>query len=519
MTDAAVGDDPVALVRAIVAEVNGGTLTREAAVQRLQPAHVQSLLHAGVDGADGPGPVATGVGASPGAAVGQVYFDVDAVLDAADRGELVILAAEETSPADEIAMRVAEGILTTKGGLASHAAVVARGWGLPAVCGAGTLELIDTASGTRAMAVDGIAVITEGDTITVDGASGDIFVGDLGVAQGDVPDELFELLGWADGIRGDAIGVRANADAGDDAMVARKFGAEGIGLCRTEHMFLGDRLPVVQRVLRSTRGTPESDAALDELVSVQQSDFVEVLTAMDGLPVVVRLLDAPLHEFLPDADEHNPMLGTRGVRLAIEHPELYAAQTRALAAAVAERRAAGGTPLVDIMVPLVATRTELATAKATIVAELEAHGLADINVGTMIETPRAALAAAEIAEVADFFSFGTNDLTQLTFGFSRDDVEQRVIGPYVDGGLLTANPFETVDDVVAQLVHSATEEGRATAADLIVGVCGEHGGDPASIAAFHVAGLSYVSCSPYRVPVARLAAAQTVLAAGSSSGR
>lgn len=502
-----------------VKAVRAGDLTQLEAVRSADPAEVEALLHSSMAGdagdvsAERRAPVATGIGASPGAAAGQVYFDVDAALDAADRGETVLLAAVETTPADEPAMHIADGIITASGGLASHAAVVARGWGLPAVCGAETLTF-DVAAEPRTMSIttsDGVVVITEGETVTIDGAAGEIYQGDLGVDAAGVPDELFQLLAWADEVRGDAVGVRTNADTAADAAKARELGAEGIGLCRTEHMFLGARLPVVQRVLRSDEGSAEADAAIAELVEQQRADFGGVLEAMDGLPVIVRLLDAPLHEFLPENDEHNPMLGVRGVRLAIRRPSIYLAQVRALALALDDRRAAGGAPVAEVMIPLVSAAGELRVMAEMVRGELASHGHDDVPVGTMIETPRAALTAAELAPHADFFSFGTNDLTQLTFGFSRDDLEAPIIGRYIDDGVLATNPFAELDQSgVGQLVTMAIENARAAAPDLSVGICGEHGGNPASIRTLVAAGVDYVSCSPFRVPVARLTAAQLV---------
>ena len=516
-----------------VAAVAAGTLTKAEAVLAVSPTAVEAALHAQFDG--GGTAVATGIGASPGAAVGQVYFDVDGCLDGADRGELVILAADETSPADEIAMRMAEGIVTAKGGTASHAAVVARGWGIPAVCGADMLTFSD-----GHMHV-GDQTIAAGDTISIDGATGEIFLGDLGAGGGGGSEALDQLLSWADELRADRVGVRANADSGTDAAQARTLGAQGIGLCRTEHMFLGDRLSLVQNVILATTDA-DAESALQALGEMQRADFVDLLEAMDGLPVTIRLLDPPLHEFLPnevelavaeatgtlaDADaamaaavhqwsEQNPMLGTRGVRLAIVRGGLYRMQVKSLLAAVADRKEAGGSPLVDIMIPLVSDVGELSMVKEWIVEELAAvdsASLGNIKIGTMIETPRAALTASTIAPIAEFFSFGTNDLTQLTWGFSRDDVEARVIGRYRELGILDANPFERLDrDGVGALVAHAITAAKEANADLEIGVCGEHGGDPSSIEFFVGAGVDYVSCSPYRVPVARLALAQALLA-------
>ncbi|MFB0927915.1 MAG: PEP-utilizing enzyme [Acidimicrobiales bacterium] len=514
-----------------VAAVAAGTLTEHEAVMAVSPTVVEAALHAQFDGRGTA--IATGIGASPGAAVGQVYFDVEGCLDGADRGELVILASNETSPADEIAMRMAEGIITAKGGIASHAAVVARGWGIPAVCGANSLTFSDGLMHT------GGETIAAGDTISLDGGTGEIFLGDLVVRGGGGSDALDTLLGWADAIRSDKVGIRANADSAADALQARSLGAEGIGLCRTEHMFLGERLPLVQNVILAANDQAAT-RALDALGEMQRSDFVELLEAMDGLPVTIRLLDPPMHEFLPDAtelavaeamgtldahgaalatavhhwSEQNPMLGTRGVRLAIVRDGLYRMQVRSILRAIAERTAAGGTPIVGIMIPLVSDVAELEMVKAWIAEELETvdpDTLGEILVGTMIETPRAALTASQLAPVAEFFSFGTNDLTQLTWGFSRDDVEARVISRYQDLGILDANPFERLDRIgVGALVASAIASGREANPDLEIGVCGEHGGDPSSIEFFVGVGIDYVSCSPYRVPIARLALAQAI---------
>jgi len=494
-----------------------------------------------------------GLGASPGAAVGRVALSADDAAAAADRGEQVILVRSETSPEDVHGMLAAEGILTARGGLVSHAAVVARGWGKPAVVGAAALRFED------GRVVVGDVVVSEGDWLSIDGTAGTVVLGQVPLTTAEPPPELETLLGWADEIRAGLLGVRANADNGPDARNARTLGAEGIGLCRTEHMFLGeDRLPVVRRMILAD--TPEEEAnALEQLRRVQRIDFVAILEAMDGLPVTVRLLDPPLHEFLPDttelaikaattgldpeeerlygaaraAHEVNPMLGTRGVRLGVVKPGLYAMQVRALMEAALDRVAAGGRPVVEIMIPLTVTREEMALARrwvedavAAALASAPAPkgrgrvgrsdpGRLQVSIGTMIETPRAALRAGELAESAEFFSFGTNDLTQMTFGFSRDDVEGRMMSAYLELGLLRRNPFEVVDaDGVGELVRLGVERGRATRPDLKVGVCGEHGGDPESIATFYAAGLDYVSCSPFRVPVARLAAAQSVLAAG-----
>ena len=389
----------------------------------------------------------------------------------------------------------------------------------------------------------GTTVVEEGDWLSIDGDSGDVALGQLALAPAEPPPEFTTVLKWADRIRKGKIGVRANADTGPDAATARELGAEGIGLCRTEHMFLApDRLPIVRGMILASNPKQEAKA-FERLREAQQADFESVLTEMDGLPVTVRLLDPPLHEFLPSTEElrvkraekgklsskdeqlleaaehwseHNPMLGTRGVRLAVLKPGLYAMQVRALLDAVAALRSAGKSPIVEIMIPLTVSRAELELARSWVRAELENSDVpanARVTIGTMIETPRAALRAADMAEEADFFSFGTNDLTQLTFGFSRDDIESRLMPAYLTQGLLRRNPFDSVDvDGVGELVRLGVERGRSTKPDLKIGVCGEHGGDPDSIAAFARAGVDYVSCSPFRVPVARLAAAQAVLA-------
>jgi pyruvate,orthophosphate dikinase len=522
-----------AAVVAAVAAVAAGERSREEALLAVTAEDLEAVLHAHFAGAAAE-VVAVGLGASPGAAVGRAYFSADACVEAADRGERVILVRTETSPEDVHGMQVAEGILTSRGGLASHAAVVARGWGLPAVVGAEALQV-----GERSATI-GTRTLAEGDVVSLDGATGEVVLGERGVAAADPPPELDVLLGWADEVRAGRLGVRANADTGPDVEAAVAFGAEGVGLCRTEHMFLAtDRLPLVRAMLVAP--TPQDEvAALEALGAAQREDFAAVLRAAGGRPVTVRLLDPPLHEFLPDPAEvrlaaagralsdeedalltaaeawreHNPMLGTRGVRLAALRPGLYELQVRALLEAAAAEAAAGRPPHVEVMIPLTVTRAELARARGWVEAAAAAvdHGLT-VAVGTMVETPRAALVAGELAEVADFFSFGTNDLTQLTFGLSRDDVEARLLPAYLADGILPANPFESLDAVgVAELIALAVQRGRGANPALQLGVCGEHGGDPASIALLVGLGVDYVSCSPYRVPIARLAAAQAILA-------
>ncbi len=515
-------------------------ITRDEALTRVTADHLDQVLHPQFAGTGKV--IAKGLAASPGAAVGAVYFTADDAEAAAERGEQVILVRGETSPEDVHGMMVSQGILTSRGGLVSHAAVVARGWGTPAVVGAESIKI----SGKQFTA--GGVTVNEGEVISIDGSTGEIVEGAMELAAAEPPAEFHTILGWADTKRKGKLGVRANADTGDDATVARRYGAEGIGLCRTEHMFLApDRLPVVRQMILADTADEEAQA-LEELRKVQQEDFTAILEAMDGLPVTVRLLDPPLHEFLPSVEElrikqategltseeqrllreaqnwseHNPMIGTRGVRLGVVKPGLYAMQVRALLDAAADLRRRGKNPVVEIMIPLTVTREELALARGWVEAEIAVatknmKKKPDITIGTMIETPRAAICADEIAEEADFFSFGTNDLTQMTFGFSRDDVESRMMPAYLEQGLLKRNPFETIDQSgVGELVRIGARLGRQTKPKLKLGVCGEHGGDPESIALFYDAGLDYVSCSPFRVPIARLAAAQAIVGTGTS---
>ncbi|WP_419945811.1 putative PEP-binding protein [Candidatus Poriferisodalis sp.] len=476
----------------------------------------------------------TGLAASPGAASGVVAVGSQAALDLASAGNTVILVATETTPADVAAMGLSAGILTARGGMASHAAVVARGWGIPAVCDAREIKV-----GAESFAV-GEHRIANGTPISIDGSTGEVTLGSREVSAAGpdaapggaaapgagagptlpvLPAEIAEVLGWADLVVGDRFAVLANADSAADAATARSLGARGIGLCRTEHMFLDpDRLGIVQHVILKGH-----DEHLDDLESAQRNDFSEMLEAMDGLGVTIRLLDAPMHEFLAGADpgeaaewhEHNPMLGVRGVRLGLLRPELYAAQVRAIAGAVRDRRSAGGDPDVEIMVPLVSTARELtASVSAIRSAWAGTQSGSAPPIGTMIETPRACMIAGQFAPDVEFISFGTNDLTQMVFGFSRDDTATRVIVPYVSDGLLEADPFASLDpDGVGEMMSGALGRGRAANPNLRAGMCGEHGGDPASIAFAVHTGLHYVSCSPYRVPVARLAAAQALLAA------
>ncbi len=525
-----------AALRMATEMVDEGLIDRREAVLRVQPAQLDQLLHPQFDPDASYEALTKGLNASPGAAVGRVYFTADDAQAHHEAGEKVILVRPETSPDDLHGMIAAEGILTSRGGLVSHAAVVARGMGTPAICGAEAVRIDMEALSFRV----GDAVVSEGDVISINGTTGEVVLGAVPVVVPEPTGPFGTLLRWADELR--RLGVRTNADLPADARKARDFGAEGIGLCRTEHMFLGDRLPIVQRMILAETDD-EEQAALAELHDRQRQDFVEIFEAMDGLPVTIRLLDPPLHEFLPDVEEllvakalgkldergekllaaaqawreANPMFGTRGCRLAIVRPGLYQMQAKAIVEAAIDRRRAGGDPHVEIMIPLAVTKAELGYLVDEVhrVAEetfAEAGERIDYMVGTMVETPRAALVASEIAEVAQFFSFGTNDLTQMTYGFSRDDVEGRFMPKYLELGLLPANPFETLDtEGVGQLVRMGVENGRAARSDLKLGICGEHGGDPASVEFCHQVGLDYVSCSPFRVPLARLAAAHAAL--------
>jgi pyruvate,orthophosphate dikinase len=531
-----------AALRMAVEMVEEGLIDQREAVLRVQPAQLDQLLHPQFDPKAEYRVLAKGLNASPGAAVGKVYFTADEAEARHEAGERVILVRPETSPDDLHGMIAAEGILTSRGGLVSHAAVVARGMGKPAICGAEAV-VIDLA--TKQFVADGVTV-HEGEVISISGTSGDIVVGEVAVITPEPTGHFGTILGWADQYR--RLRVRTNADLPEDAKRAREFGAEGIGLCRTEHMFLGDRLPIVQRMILADNEADE-DAALEQLRAQQEADFEGILDAMDGLPVTVRLLDPPLHEFLPDHEElivkqakvglseaetkllkasefwreANPMLGTRGCRLGILKPGLYRMQVRALMQAAVTRRQRGGDPIVEIMIPLIVSEPELALLEGWVREEADAVlSAANVDlhytVGTMIETPRAALVADRIADVAEFFSFGTNDLTQMTFGFSRDDVEGRFMAQYLELKLLTANPFDKLDvDGVGQLVRMGCERGRATRPGIKLGICGEHGGDPDSVAFCHEIGLDYVSCSPFRVPIARLAAAHAALGTAGST--
>ena len=538
--------------------VDEGLIDLDEALLRVTGAQLAQLMFPRFGDTSGARKLTKGMGASPGAAVGKAVFSSSAAEEWANRGEDVILVRRETNPDDLAGMIAARGILTSRGGKTSHAAVVARGMGKTCVCGAEELE-VSTSAKTITLR-DG-TVVKEGDVLSIDGTTGEVFSGEVAVAPSPVveyfesgsatDDDLVQavdrLISHADAVR--RLKVRANADTGEDAARARRFGAQGIGLCRTEHMFLGDRRQLVEDLILADTDS-ERDAALDALLPLQRSDFAEILRTMDGLPVTVRLIDPPLHEFLPDltslcvevavaeargedADpklhrlleevqrlhEQNPMLGLRGVRLGLVISGLFALQVRALAEAAKALKDEGLDPRPEVMVPLVAAVQELELVRDEAEQILAEVGV-EAPIGTMIEVPRAALTAGQIAEAAEFFSFGTNDLTQMGWGFSRDDVEAAFFSRYLDLGIFGVSPFESLDrDGVGRLVRIAAEEGRRTRPDLHLGVCGEHGGDPDSVHFFHDAGLDYVSCSPFRVPVARLEAGRAALEATGSDTR
>jgi len=525
-----------AALKIAVDMVHEGLIDKREAVARIVPASLDQLLHPTLDPKAARKVISKGLPASPGAASGKVVFTADDAEKQARAGEKVILVRRETSPEDIHGMHAAEGILTSTGGMTSHAAVVARGMGKPCVAGAGDVR-IDAKAGT--LSVRGTVVKT-GETITLDGASGEIMLGVVPTVQPELSGDFAQLMEWADEFR--KLGIRTNAETPTDAAQARKFGAEGIGLCRTEHMFFeGDRIVAVREMILAD-DEKSRRAALAKIQPMQRQDFVELFEIMAGLPVTIRLLDPPLHEFLPktademavvardlgvDAKEveeranklheFNPMLGHRGVRLGISYPEIYEMQARAIFEAVAEvQKKAGKTVIPEIMIPLVAIKKELDLMKAVIdqvadeVSSSSGQKL-EYLVGTMIELPRAALRAGDIAEAAEFFSFGTNDLTQTTFGLSRDD-SASFLEKYQQRGIFEHDPFASLDtEGVGELIEIATERGRKVRNSLKLGICGEHGGDPASVFFCHKAGLDYVSCSPYRVPIARLAAAQAAL--------
>ncbi|MFD3546361.1 pyruvate, phosphate dikinase [Streptomyces sp. NPDC058655] len=546
--------------------VDQGLIDEAEALQRVNGAQLAQLMFPRFDEAAKTTLLGRGIAASPGAAVGKAVFDSYTAVKWSRSGEKVILIRRETNPDDLDGMIASEGILTSRGGKTSHAAVVARGMGKTCVCGA---EELDVDTKRRRMTV-GDTVIEEGDVVSIDGSTGKVYLGEVPVvpspvveyfegrmhAGADDADELVaavhRIMAYADRVR--RLRVRANADNAEDALRARRFGAQGIGLCRTEHMFLGERRELVERLILADTDS-EREAALSALLPLQKKDFVELFEAMDGLPVTVRLLDPPLHEFLPDITElsvrvalaesrkdanendlrllqavhklheQNPMLGLRGVRLGLVIPGLFAMQVRAIAEAAAERKNAKGDPRAEIMVPLVGTVQELEIVRDEadqVIAEVEAATGTSLKltIGTMIELPRAALTAGQIAEAAQFFSFGTNDLTQTVWGFSRDDVEASFFTAYLEKGIFGVSPFETIDkEGVGALVRSAVEAGRATRPDLKLGVCGEHGGDPESVHFFHEVGLDYVSCSPFRIPVARLEAGRAAAESKGSDSR
>ena len=516
-----------------------GLIDRDQAVARVDPASLDQLLHPTLDPNAERKVVARGLPASPGAGSGRIVLSADEAESMSQMGETVILVREETSPEDIHGMHAAVGILTTRGGMTSHAAVVARGMGRPCVAGAGEIR-IDLAA--RSMTVRGVT-LKAGDLITLDGSTGEVMSGQVPTIQPELSGDFATLMGWADDIR--RMRVRANAETPEDARTARKFGAEGIGLCRTEHMFFeAERIVAVRRMIVAET-VEERRAALAELLPMQRRDFVELFHIMHGQPVTIRLLDPPLHEFLPHSPEEmaeiakaagadplrithraaqlqesNPMLGHRGCRLGITYPEIYEMQARAIfEAAIEVTSEDGATVIPEVMIPLAFSREELETLRACIVAvaaavEKERGAKLDYLVGTMIELPRAALQAEELAKAAEFFSFGTNDLTQTTFGISRDDATS-FLPAYQSGGIVEHDPFVTLDrDGVGELVRMACDRGRKARPDIKLGICGEHGGDPASIRFCEEVGLDYVSCSPYRVPIARLAAAQAVLSDG-----
>jgi len=530
-----------AALRIAVDMVGEGLISREEALSRIEPEQLVKLLHRNIDPNADLRVLASGLPASPGAAAGRVVFDSDEAEKLGREGVPVVLVRPETTPDDIHGIVEAQGVLTSRGGMTCHAAIVARGMGKPCVVGCEALDIDLTEQAFRV----GKQLIKNGDFISIDGSTGSVYLGQVPTVEPELSSEFQTILDWADDTR--RLGVWANADTPADAARARSFGAEGIGLCRTEHMFMEpERLPIVQDMILATT---EQDrlSALDELLPIQQGDFEGILAAMEGLPVTIRLLDPPLHEFLPDAEEllvditrlevtgddpealatkrrllqkvralreFNPMLGHRGCRLAMTFPEIYEMQARAIFQAAAVLTARGQVVYPDVMIPLVGDPDELEYMRQLVVgvarAVQEETGVTfDYHVGTMIELPRACLLAGEIAEYAEFFSFGTNDLTQTTFGFSRDDAEAKFLHAYLEQKIFADNPFAVLDrEGVGELIKMGVDRGRQTRPDLKVGICGEHGGDPASIGFCHKAGLDYVSCSPFRVPIARLAAAQ-----------
>jgi pyruvate,orthophosphate dikinase len=511
-----------AALRVATEMVDEGLISREEAVARIDPAQLDQLLHPMIDPSAEVEVATKGLNASPGAASGAVVLDADSAERRGRAGESVILVRWETTPDDIHGLIHASGILTAHGGMTSHAAVVARGMGKPCVAGCDDLSIDLQARRIRV----GLHELAEGDTLTIDGGTGRVIADAVPLVPPQINEDFETVLGWADELR--RLRVRANADTPEDAAKAREFGAEGIGLCRTEHMFMADdRLPIVREMILA-RDEDERRSSLERLLPVQQGDFEEIFTAMAGLPVTIRLLDPPLHEFLPPLEEAtdertrerirqlreaNPMLGTRGCRLGLQIPEIYEMQVRAIvraARAVAERT--GEAPLVEIMHPLVGFAEELRRLRELTERVASEEPAVEYLCGTMIELPRACLRADEIAAHADFCSFGTNDLTQTALGFSRDDAEGKFLTWYLEHGVLERNPFETLDlDGVGDLMRIAVERARGVKPELKLGICGEHGGEPASVRFCHGLGLDYVSCSPYRVPLARLAAAQAAL--------
>jgi pyruvate,orthophosphate dikinase len=517
--------------------VDEGLISQEEAILRIEPQSLDQLLHPTIDPSAPRDVVTRGLPASPGAAAGMIVFDADEAEKQAGLGKSVLLVRIETSPEDIHGMHAAKGILTARGGMTSHAAVVARGMGRPCVSGAGALRIDAT---NKTLRVGGLT-LNEGDLLTIDGSTGEVLKGEQPMRQAEMTGDFGRLMQWADEAR--RLKVRANAETARETEQALKFGADGIGLCRTEHMFFETSRITAVREMILARDEAGRRAALDKLLPMQRSDFVELFSIMKGLPVTIRLLDPPLHEFLPhdreeivalaelvdmDADtiqqrvdelkEFNPMLGHRGCRLAISYPEITEMQTRAIFEAALDVSAEGSEQPVrpEIMVPLIATGAELDHVKAVITETAETvfserGAQLEYDIGTMIELPRAALRAEEIASQAEFFSFGTNDLTQTTFGISRDDASP-ILNKYIASGILSVDPFASLDQSgVGQLVEIAAKSGRAVKENLKLGICGEHGGDPSSIDFFERVGLDYVSCSPFRVPVARLAAAHAAI--------
>ena len=532
-----------AAIKIAVEMVNEGLLEKDQALLRVQPAQVDQLVHRQLDPNSKVKPIATGLPASPGAATGKVILDTDEAHQLGQRGESVILVREETAPEDIHGMIAAKGVLTSRGGMTSHAAVVARGMGKPAVVGCEQIKIdLDTQTFTA-----GKLTVKKNEIITIDGTTGNVLLGEIPTIEPKLSPEAQQILGWADEIR--RLGVRANTDTPSGAAKARELGAEGIGLCRTERMFnQQDRLPIVQEMILADTDD-ERAKALEKLKPLQKGDFKDILRTMHDLPVTIRLLDPPLHEFLPKQDEllaeiselkskhdelglkskervlrkvialseHNPMLGHRGCRLAISHPEIYQMQTRAIIEAACELKKEGFNIQLEIMLPLIGDVNEflflqerVTSAANEVMSTMKTK--IDYLVGTMIEVPRAALTADEIAKYADFFSFGTNDLTQATFAFSRDDAEGKFLKTYLEKKIFTVNPFEAIDRKgVGKLMQLAVKAGREVNPKLKIGICGEHGGEPSSVEFCHEIGLDYVSCSPYRAPVARLVAAQAVV--------